>query len=43
MPDKSKFFAGFAAYLMTRKEEVMFIDKMETEFANLKDLLEAQA
>jgi hypothetical protein len=33
---------GFATYLMIRKEEVMFIDKMETEAANLKDSLEVQ-
>ena len=40
--NNSTFSPRFALYLMTRKEEVMFIDKMETEFANLKDLLEAQ-
>ncbi len=31
-----------ATYLMIRKEEVMFIDKTETEAANLKNLLEVQ-
>jgi len=31
-----------ATYLMTRKEEVMFIDKTESESANLKDLMEDQ-
>lgn len=33
---------GYAAYLMTRKEEVMLIDMMETEFANLKESQEVQ-
>jgi len=31
-----------ATYLMIRKEEVMFIDKMKIEAANLKDSLEVQ-
>ena len=31
-----------ATYLMKRKTEVMFIDKTETEAANLNDSLEVQ-
>ena len=31
-----------ATYLMTRKEEVIFIDKIKSEAANLKDSLEVQ-
>lgn len=30
-------FQGFAVYLMTRKEEVMIIDKTETEATSLKN------
>ena len=38
----SRFMPAYAIYLMTRKEEVMLIDKMETEFANLKESQEVQ-
>jgi len=42
-PDLSKFFQCFAFHLLKLKTEVMFIDKMKTKAANLKDSLEAQA
>jgi SAM-dependent methyltransferase len=40
--DYSTYPRGVATYLMARKEEVMFIDKTETEAVNLKDSLEFQ-